>query len=157
MGEDGPGRAHSFPGGVCHGKLNRINKATALVCFFCSSFSVHKQGHWWLLPDWAKMFQPPWLHQNQRCYPLWGLLTVQFVFLKLFPSYLFCLISPLWALPFWVPICQVLSHLHTEKNRTALPAFHLTIIAARGLMLTPNRSKLGVITAPHRIAETHQD
>ena len=48
----------------------------------------------------GKMPPPPQLCLNQRGHPLWGLPTVQLIFLKLLlPSYLSCLISPLWALP----------------------------------------------------------
>ena len=42
--EEGLGRKHNLPRGFCHGKPNRINKATSLVCFFYRSFSVYRWG-----------------------------------------------------------------------------------------------------------------
>ena len=44
MGRDGPGRSYNLPGSFCHGQPNGINKATALVHFFCNSFSLYKSG-----------------------------------------------------------------------------------------------------------------
>ena len=44
MSENGPRRMDSHPRGLCNGKPSRINKASALVHFTCSSFSLYKWG-----------------------------------------------------------------------------------------------------------------
>ena len=65
-GEDGPGRAHTLPGGVLPWRARHgIDKTTALVHFFCSSFSVYKWGVGnccvigWIMPQWLMAAPKP--------------------------------------------------------------------------------------------------
>ena len=45
MSENGPGRKHSLPKGLCNGMPSaESKKLTALVYFFCGSFSLYKWG-----------------------------------------------------------------------------------------------------------------
>ena len=45
----------------------------------------------------------------------------------------------------------------TQKNGATLPALHSTLIAARGTVSPPRKSKLGMITAPHGVTITYQN
>ena len=103
-----------------------------------------------------KRFQQPSLYPGSRAHRLWTPQTVQLIKLELcLFQYLPYLISPSLALPqFGTYLLCSLPAPH-RKSRDALPAAHSVIIATRGTVFTPKRSRLGVNPALNRVRRTH--
>ena len=116
MHKKGPGRQHSLPRGLCNGKPSRINKATALVHFFCNSISLYKLGIGGChatgqkCPSYCCCTQTRGIAHSRL-----SKLSSSCNWHSSSPS-TSPVRSPLCGhSPSGVPICQVPGHLHTEK------------------------------------------
>ena len=101
----------SHPRGLCNGKPNRINKASALVHFFCSSFSLYK----WGVRDHCVTGKKCPIH-HCCAQTGWAFQQSSLSLLNSSSHHVSLAWCPLYGhSPGEVPICWVPSHLHTEK------------------------------------------